>query len=428
MQNTFSLTDLNNPEVQHANDILRKCVHCGFCTATCPTYVLLGDELDSPRGRIFLIKEMLKKESAPGPKVVKHIDRCLSCLSCVTTCPSGVNYMHLIDRARKHIEESFRRPFSHRALRWSLATFLPNHRLFSLIVLIANIIRPICLVLPRNLSRLWKLIPRTQTKTEDRLPMVTSTYQTKSEKSVALLQGCVQRVLAPNIDTATCRILARHNCNTKIIKGSGCCGALSYHMGKTNQAMQYAQANIEAWHRELETGNIESIVTNTSGCGTMIKDYGHIFRHDPDWAEKSALVSKHCLDVSQLLSNFQISATAENPMTVTYHSACSLQHGQKLHDQPKTLLEKCGYNVVDVPEGHLCCGSAGTYNILQPKISDQLLQRKLANLAKTKGEIVAAGNIGCITQLRHGSAKPVVHTVELLDWATGGPKPEAVPD
>ena len=428
METTFSLTDLDDPEVQHANSILRKCVHCGFCTATCPTYVLLGDELDSPRGRIFLIKEMLQKEGAPGPKVVKHIDRCLSCLSCVTTCPSGVNYMHLIDRARKHIEHTFRRPFSHRMLRWCLTTVLPNHKLFSLIVRIANIARPISLVLPGNLSRLWKLIPKTETKSDGRPPVATPGYKPNSEKTVALLPGCVQRVLAPNIDAATSRVLARHNCQTKIIGGSGCCGALSYHMGKTNQAMQYAQANIEAWHRELETGNIESIVTNTSGCGTMIKDYGHIFRHDPDWAEKSALVSKHCLDVSQLLSNFQISATAENPMTVTYHSACSLQHGQKLHDQPKTLLEKCGYNVVDVPEGHLCCGSAGTYNILQPKISDQLLQRKLANLAKTKGEIVAAGNIGCITQLRHGSAKPVVHTVELLDWATGGPKPEAVPD
>ena len=428
METTFSLTDLDDPEVQHANSILRKCVHCGFCTATCPTYVLLGDELDSPRGRIFLIKEMLQKEGAPGPKVVKHIDRCLSCLSCVTTCPSGVNYMHLIDRARKHIEDTFRRPFSNRMFRWCLTTILPNYKLFSLMVRIANIARPISLVLPGNLSRLWKLIPQTQTRSDGRPPAATPGYKPNSEKTVALLPGCVQRVLAPNIDAATSRVLARHNCQTKIIGGSGCCGALSYHMGKTNQAIEYARANIDAWHRELKAGHIESIETNTSGCGTMIKDYGHIFRHDPCWAEKSALVSRHCLDVSQLLSSLQISPTMATSPTVTYHSACSLQHGQKLHDEPKALLQKCGYNVVDVPEGHLCCGSAGTYNILQPKIADQLLKRKLTNIAKTESDIVAAGNIGCITQLQSGSDRPVVHTVELLDWATGGPKPAGIPD
>ena len=428
MENTFSLTDLVDPEAEHANDILRKCVHCGFCTATCPTYVLLGDELDSPRGRIFLIKEMLQKDGAPGPKVVKHIDRCLSCLSCVTTCPSGVNYMHLVDRARKHIENTFRRSLSDRLLRWCLTTFLPNHKLFSLMVRFANIVRPISVVLPPKLSRLWKLIPKTQTKSENHLSTATSTNSGNSRKFVALLHGCVQRVLAPNIDEATKRVLARHNCQTKTIKGSGCCGALNYHMGRTSQAMQYAQANIEAWHRELEAGDIESIVTNTSGCGTMIKDYGHIFRNDPYWAEKAALVSKHCLDISQLLSTLQISAINATGTTVTYHSACSLQHGQKLHDEPKILLQKCGYNVVDVPEGHLCCGSAGTYNILQPEISDQLLERKLTNIAKTEGDIVAAGNVGCITQLQNGLDKPVVHTVELLDWATGGPKPAALPD
>ena len=417
---------MNDPEVTHANDILKKCVHCGFCTATCPTYVLLGDELDSPRGRIYLIKEMLQKEAPPSPTVVKHIDRCLSCLSCVTTCPSGVNYMHLIDRARKHIEESFRRSFLDRALRWFIATVFPNYKLFKMVVLIANMLRPISVMLPRSLARLWRLIPKTQTKVGDRLSIATPKSQPHLQKAVALLPGCVQRVLDPNIDAATTRVLRRYNCQTKISEGSGCCGALSYHMGKTDQAMQYAQNNIDAWYHELKAGNIESIVSNTSGCGTMIKDYAHIFRNDPDWAEKSDLVSKSCLDISQLLSTLQISAPSSNLPTVTYHSACSLQHGQKLHDEPKMLLEKCGYTVVDVPEGHLCCGSAGTYNILQPKISDRLLQRKLANIAKTEGNIVAAGNIGCIVQLRNGSKIPVVHTVELLDWATGGPKPEGL--
>jgi len=251
---------------------------------------------------------------------------------------------------------------------------------------------------------------------------------TDPKMGIGLLPGCVQLLLEPSINEATTRVLNRHNCEVRITEGTGCCGALSHHLGKTDAAKQYAQANIKSWYAELEAGNIDSIVANASGCGTMLKDYGHIFRNDPIWAERAATISKRCFDVSEILSDLEISATTSSSIKVTYHSACSLQHGQKLHQEPKFLLKRCGYNVVDVPESHLCCGSAGTYNILQPQLSDQLLERKLVNIAKTNGEVITTGNIGCIIQLRRGAKKPVVHTVELLDWATGGPKPKALLD
>ena len=426
MQTNFSLTELNDPEVQHADDILRKCVHCGFCTATCPTYVLLGDELDSPRGRIYLIKEMLQQRLSPKAKVVRHIDRCLSCLACITTCPSGVNYMHLVDRARMHIEKSFRRPLWEAIVRWSLSTILPNRRLFGIAVSFARFLRPVHVLLPAKLARLWNLIPQTRPALRDTTALNELAKSTNPKIRVGLLPGCVQLLLEPSINEATTRVLNRHNCEVKIPEGTGCCGALSHHLGKTDVAKQYAQANIKSWYAELESGNIDSIVANASGCGTMLKDYGHIFRNDPIWAERAAAISKRCFDVSEILSDLEISATTSSSIKVTYNSACSLQHGQKLHQKPKALLKRCGYNVIDTPESHLCCGSAGTYNILQPTLSDQLLERKLANIAKTSGEVIATGNIGCIIQLRRGAEKPVVHTVELLDWATGGPKPKAL--
>ena len=426
MRTTFSLTDLSDPDIKHADDILRKCVHCGFCTATCPTYVLLGDELDSPRGRIYLIKEMLQQSNTPKKKVVKHIDRCLSCLACVTTCPSGVNYMHLVDRAREHIETSFKRPLWESLNRWLLSTILPNRKLFSMTVRFARLLHPIQFLLPPKFARLWKLIPMSSRRAPEKITLHQLKLSESQQKGIALFSGCVQTTLEPSINEATSRILTRHKWKVHITEGSGCCGAINHHLGKTEIAKQYATKNIKSLYRGLKSGAIEAIVTNASGCGTMLKDYGHIFRNDPNWAEKAALVSEHCFDISEILAGLELSIAEPNSTNVTYHSACSLQHGQNLHQEPATLLKECGYNVIEPSESHLCCGSAGTYNILQPKLSDELLLRKLKHLSATNSDVIAAGNIGCITQLRVGADRPVVHTVELLDWATGGPKPQAM--
>ena len=424
MQTNFSLTQLTDPDIQHAENILRKCVHCGFCTATCPTYVLLGDELDSPRGRIVLIKEMLEDGEAVSPKIVKHIDRCLSCLACMTTCPSGVNYMHLVDQAREHIESSFRRPFAERTLRALLAWLLPKPKLFRLALIGAVLGRRFQALMPRKLHPLLALAPKHLPKRSlaDKPGIKQSLGPTKHR--VALLTGCAQRVLDPKINESTIRLLTRHGCEVVIPDGSGCCGALPHHMGKNASGSKLAKANLLAWKEELAGRGIDAIVSNTSGCGTMLKDYGHIFRNDEEWSEVAATVSDLAVDVCEFLGKIGLSGTLPSTRSVAYHSACSLQHGQQVHEAPKTLLKNCGFKVLEVPEGHLCCGSAGTYNLLQPTLANELRDRKLKNIATIAPDVIAAGNIGCMTQLASGTKTPVVHTIQLLDWATGGPAPD----
>jgi len=430
MRTDFTEQQLADPDTAQSEKILRTCTHCGFCTATCPTYVLLGDELDSPRGRIYLIKDMLASDAAPNADTVKHIDRCLSCLACMTTCPSGVNYMHLVDHARCWIEQKYRRPWAERALRRLLGAVLPRPALFRLALRGAKLGRPLAGLLPRRLAPMLALAPASvpAASLEDRACVFPA--EGVRRRRVALLPGCAQRVLAPQINEATIRLLTRHGCEVVVAKGSGCCGSLNHHLGQETAAFALARANIDAWERERRAGEFDAIVINASGCGTTVKDYGFMLREDRAYAEKAARIAALARDVSEIVEQLGLQAppraAAGHRLRVAYHSACSLQHGQRLHRPPKALLTVAGFETVEVPEGHICCGSAGTYNLLQPDIAEKLRERKLANIDKTQPDIVATGNIGCITQLMQGSTVPVVHTVELLDWATGGPVPKAV--
>jgi len=424
----FTPAQLLDPDTAASEKILRACVHCGFCTATCPTYVLLGDELDSPRGRIYLIKNMLEQGGAVTVSTVTHIDRCLSCLACMTTCPSGVNYMHLVDHGRRHIEEHYRRPIVERVLRRLLGAVLTRPARFRSALQAARLARPFAGLFPARLRAMLTLAPKriAAASPTDR-PRIFPAEGVRRMR-VALLPGCAQQVLAPEIDEATIRLLTRHGCEAVVAEGSGCCGALNHHLGQQAPALGFARANIDAWQREISGGGLDAIVANASGCGTTVKDYGFMLREDPAYAEMAAQISALARDASEVVGSLGIErrTTEGLGMRVAYHSACSLQHGQGLHREPKALLAAVGYDTVDIPEGHLCCGSAGTYNLLQPELASALRARKLANIALTGAAVVAAGNIGCITQIAGAAAVPVVHPVELLDWATGGPIPRAL--
>lgn len=425
MQTNFSIAQLADPRLNEANDIFRSCVHCGFCTATCPTYVLLGDELDSPRGRIYMLKDMLEKDKPASAPVVKHIDRCLTCLSCMTTCPSGVDYMHLVDQGRVRIEKTYKRPFMDRLLRSILAVALPNPKIFRLSLHGARLSKPFAALLPGKFRGMIGMAPKSIPKASEVDRPQVFPAQGPRRKRVALLSGCAQQVLRPAINEATIRLLTRHGIEVVIAAGAGCCGALVQHMGREDEAREKALANIKAWTRELESDGLDAIVINTSGCGTTVKDYGHLFRDDPEWAEPAARVGGLTRDVTELLADIPLKVRdgAERPV-VAYHAACSLQHGQQIREEPKRLLGDVGFEIREAAEGHLCCGSAGTYNLLQPELATQLRDRKVSNIETLNAEIVAAGNIGCMVQISGGTDLPVVHTVELLDWATGGLEPE----
>ena len=426
MQTNFTDEQLQDPGTARANEILRACVHCGFCTAPCPTYQVLGDELDSPRGRIYLIKDMLENERVPDEKTVKHVDRCLSCLACMTTCPSGVHYMHLVDHARAYIEENYKRPWSDRALRWLLAQIIPHPTRFRMALLGAKIGRPFARFLPDpRLRAMLDMAPKT-------IPPVSRNDDPQSfaaegsyRKRVALMTGCAQKALNTDINDATIRLLTRLGCEVVVVEGAGCCGALTHHMGKEHESHGSAARNIRAWTREMDEDGLDAIVINTSGCGTTVKDYGHMFRNDA-LAADAARVSAIAMDVSELLMQLDLPEGADKGTRVAYHAACSLQHGQKIKTFPKDLLKRAGFEVVEPSDPHLCCGSAGTYNLLQPEISGKLKARKVRTLEAKAPDIIAAGNIGCMMQIGSGTGVPVVHTVELLDWATGGPRPRAL--
>ncbi|WP_411891173.1 glycolate oxidase subunit GlcF [Yoonia sp. SDW83-1] len=452
MQTTFTPEQLKDPGTARSNEILRSCVHCGFCTATCPTYQVLGDELDSPRGRIYLIKDMLENERKPDEKTVKHIDRCLSCLACMTTCPSGIHYMHLVDHARAYIEKNYDRPWSDRALRWLLARILPYPMRFRVALLGAKIGRPFARLMPdARLRAMLEMAPKT-------IPPVSrnddpQTFPAQNKKMrVALMTGCAQKALNTDINDATIRLLTRLGAEVVVAEGAGCCGALTHHMGKEDESHATAARNIKAWAREMDGEGLDAIVINTSGCGTTVKDYGHMFRNDP-LADDAARISAIAKDVSEVLidllpddapqlqpnvaktaiagtdadtSPSQPTQTGDGTLKVAYHAACSLQHGQQIKTYPKDLLKKAGFTVLEPADSHLCCGSAGTYNLMQPEISKQLKDRKVQTLEALTPDIIAAGNIGCMMQIGGGTDVPIVHTVELLDWATGGPQPPAL--
>jgi glycolate oxidase iron-sulfur subunit len=429
MRTDFTAEQLADPDIAASEKVLRNCTHCGFCTATCPTYVLLGDELDSPRGRIYLIKDMLAGASVTAD-TVKHIDRCLSCLACMTTCPSGVHYMHLVDHARRWIEAHYRRPAGERALRTFLAMVLSRPALFRLALRSAALAMPFLRPLPGRLTPLFDLAPSSvpPASPTDRPNVFPALGERRIR--IGLLPGCAQKVLAPEINEATIRLLTRHGCEVVVARGSGCCGSLAHHLGQETLALSFARANIGAWERERLGGGLDAIVINASGCGTTVKDYGFMLREDTAYAEKAARIAALAKDVTEVVETLGLSPPVPDVRTakrrVAYHSACSMHHGQRLHAGPKAVLAAVGFEPIDVPEGHLCCGSAGTYNLLQPEIASALRDRKLANIAGTRPDLVATGNIGCITQLASGCEVPVVHTVELLDWATGGPAPKAM--
>ncbi len=429
MQTDFSITQLADSGVAEADAILRKCVHCGFCLATCPTYQLLGDELDSPRGRIYLIKDMLENEMVPNPKTVQHIDRCLSCLSCMTTCPSSVHYMHLVDHARSYIENTFTRPMPERLLRKVLAFVLPRPAIFRLSLYGAMLARPLKNVMPGRLKGLLAMAPTALAKKSQMDNPQVFSAKGQRRLRVALMTGCAQKVLDPKINEATIRLLTRHGVEVVVAQGTGCCGALTHHMGMEDKAHAWAKANIRAWRQEMRGDGLDYIIINTSGCGTTVKDYGHMFRGDPKLAADAELVSGMTRDISELMSKIGLQPTGKVPkLKLAYHSACSMQHGQKITSAPLELLRSAGFQTVTVPEGHLCCGSAGTYNLLQPELAGKLRDRKVHNIASVSPQVIAAGNIGCMIQIAGGTNIPVLHTVELLDWATGGPMPEMLKD
>jgi len=430
MQTSFSLAQLADPNLAEADKILRACVHCGFCTATCPTYLLLGDEDDSPRGRIYLIKDMLEKGEPARREVVKHIDRCLSCLACMTTCPSGVHYMHLVDHARDHIERTYRRPFGDRLLRALLVNVLPDPKRFRMALLAAFLAKPLRPLLRlaglKRISAMLALAPA-------RFPRRPSPVQAHSPAAwprrgrVALLSGCVADALAPEINAAAIRVLNRHGFDVVIAPGEECCGSLAHHMGRETEALASARRNISAWIAQIDGEGLDAILTTASGCGTTMKDYGFMLRTDESVAKDAARVSGMVRDISEFISEIShLKYVIREPLAVAYHAACSLAHGQQVNAQPREMLTRAGFDVKEIPEGHICCGSAGTYNLLQPDLANRLRDRKIAHIQEIAPDLIAAGNIGCITQIATGTGIPVVHPIELIDWATGGPAPKAL--
>ena len=428
MQTNFTEEQLELKDNKSSEKILKKCVHCGMCNATCPTFNLLGDELDSPRGRIYLIQDMLENEKKPTANIVKHIDRCLSCYSCMTTCPAGVNYMHLIDHGRKYIEKNYERSFFDKIIRNFLSIVLPNNKLFKLSSLLVKIAKPFKLLLPSKIKDMMDLMPTFFPKKILKEKEIYSPRAKKKISRVALLTGCVQKEISPQINEATIRILNRHGVEVIVPKKIKCCGSLNHHLGKNEDANIDFVNNINVWYDEYLKGNLDAILSNTSGCGTTIKDYGFIFRNNREMKKKAQKISELTKDVSEyLLDNLKLNfKKKEKNFRIAYHSACSMQHGQKVHSQPIDLLSKTKNEILEIPDGHLCCGSAGTYNILQSKIAKQLLKNKVKNIEDLKPEIIATGNIGCITQISNGTNIPILHTIEILDWYTGGPKPNVL--
>ncbi|MBU3733636.1 MAG: glycolate oxidase subunit GlcF [Candidatus Fonsibacter sp.] len=429
MQTNFTKKQLQDPNISSADGILRKCVHCGFCNATCPTYQIVGDELDGPRGRIYLIKDMLENDKPANEKITKHIDRCLSCYSCMTTCPSGVNYMHLVDHARNHIEKTFTRPFFDRLIRSLLSKILPSPTLFRIAGYSARLFYPFRFLFPKKIKNMLRYMPNSfpASKQENKeiYPSAGKTYA-----RVALLTGCVQRVISPQINDATIDILNRHGVEVIVPKQVDCCGSLNHHLGKEDLAHKSFINNINSWFNWYEEKNLDAILVTTSGCGTTLKDYGYIFRDHPDkeLRKKAKMVSSLAKDVTEYLGkNIKLNyMKKDKKFKIAYHSACSMQHGQKIHQQPMDLLKKTGNEIVEIPDGHLCCGSAGTYNLLQDEMATELLKRKVSNIDKVKPDFISTGNIGCMTQISSGTQIPIVHTIEILNWYTGGEKPKAI--
>mgnify|MGYP001312378223 FL=1 len=431
MQTNFTAAQLQDPRIAEVDRILRRCVHCGLCTAVCSTYVLLGDERDSPRGRIYMMKDMFERGGPPSAEVQRHVDRCLSCLSCMSTCPGGVDYMHLVDQARAYMEKTGHRSLKERLLRKLLASLVPYPERFRAALRLAPLGLPLRGLMRRlglkELAAMLDLAPKRGLRSPTYSGPGTTVTRAERKGRVILLAGCAQQVLRPEINDATIRVLARRGVDVEVVAGAGCCGALVHHMGREEEAIAFAKKNVDAWSKAIAREPVDAIIINASGCGTTVKDYGHMLAREPGYAERARTVSALAKDITEFLAENDLGPPKRwSSLRVAYHSACSLQHGQQVTEEPKQLLRDAGFTVLDIPEGHICCGSAGTYNILQPDLARQLRDRKVANIASLAPDIVAAGNIGCITQLAPELGVPIVHTVELLDWAYGGPVPRGL--
>jgi glycolate oxidase iron-sulfur subunit len=430
METRFSNDQLADPALAIADNILRRCVHCGLCTATCPTYVLLGDERDSPRGRIILIKDMLEKGGKPTAEVCTHIDRCLSCMSCMTTCPSGVDYMHLVDMARIRIEKSTRRPQKEHVLRLILRKILPYPSRLRAMFKLAWLAQPFSGLFHRiglpEVTAMLRLaaVPRGKARPSPGKTIFPALGPERRGR-VILLAGCAQNVLRPQINEATIRLLTSHGVEVVVPEEAGCCGSLSHHQGREVEALEFVRNNIDVWERAMACDPVDAIIATASGCGTTIKDYGHMLAGEAAYAERARQISALAMDITEFLSKkiYLGAPLGWSDIRVAYHAACSLEHAQSVCDEPRALLRDAGFTVVEIPEGHICCGSAGTYNVMQPTLADELRRRKLTHIASVEPDVVASGNIGCITQLTAPGALPVVHTVELLNWAYCGACP-----
>jgi glycolate dehydrogenase iron-sulfur subunit len=419
MRTHFNLAQLADPGLAEAERNLRACVHCGICTASCPTYVLLGDERDSPRGRIVMMQQMLEEDAAPSAETVLHLDRCLSCLGCRTACPSGVDYARLIDLSRAHIETRYRRPLADRLMRWMVATVLPRPALTKAALILAHVFSPLARLLPGRLGPM----ARAETRVRYRRSAARAPDAGANPRRVALLRGCVQQAMAPEIDEAVARVLARRGIALTPLEGAGCCGALSHHLGREDEAKAWAGRAIEAFERSGGTNAFDGILITATGCAAHIADYAHLFAGDPEWKERAH-------DFASAMRTFSELATprASEPtqgMRVALHLPCSLQHGLRQPDGADSLAA-AGFEVCAIPEGHLCCGSAGSYSLLQPEIAQALRSRKLANIETVRSDVVATSNIGCLQHLSGPDAPPIVHIAELIDWAEGGPEPGAI--
>ena len=437
MQTRFDATQLADPDIAEADALLRRCVHCGFCLPACPTYDLLSDERDSPRGRIYLIKEILETGNAPSPTATLHLDRCLSCLSCQTACPSGVDYMHLIDLARERVNTSVRRPLFDVVTRWLCAHVFSRSRWFAASLAVGRGLSNI--PLPSAFRQLLARVPQHPAVIQ---PVVPGRYPAVGERRVILARSCVQPVLRPEIDRAAIDILNRAGVTVEVPAAGGCCGAIPHHLGRRNHAQSLAAANIEAWQNIEAEGPVDAVISTAGGCGVVMADYGHLLaRHQnmktdaEQWAAKVTDITTflagqswpglrfdHAFDGDE--SSDPATDCSRRPV-VAYHSACALQHGQGVNDAPIALLKQAGFTVRLPENAHLCCGSAGTYSLFQPKIADALGQKKAAALTACQADILVSGNIGCLDHLAGRLDIPVLHTIELLNWASGGTRPAA---
>ena len=406
MRTAFTKEQLSDPHMQESERALRTCIHCGFCTATCPTYVLLGDERDGPRGRIMLIQQMLESGKPPAPETVTHIDRCLSCLGCKTACPSGVDYSALIDTARLHIAKTYQRPFAERMLRSFVLFLLMRPGLFSLATGLARVFAP---MLPGKLGAMAKKAARKQPKKLVAPPIAAP----QGSHRIALLKGCVQSALAPEIDAAATRVLARRKIAAQPMQG--CCGALAYHMGNEAVAKREAMRVIETFERS----GAEALCMTATGCSAFLKDYGRVFAGDEQWEKRARAFAAKVKDFTEIAAPAKANTVSD--LTIAYHPPCSLQHAQKLRGHGEALLTAAGFKIAEIPDSHMCCGSAGSYSLLQPKIAEALRAKKLEAIRSTGANLIASANIGCLAHL--SGEIPAAHIAELVDWAEGGPNP-----